>query len=108
MVSDKLPFLSAETLKNTSRMMTRDQPGSSLPLSAGAVRMRRHRERRKLGKTLISLELSSNTIATLVALGWLADNEQNDVDKIVAAFRRFAGRALAVARLGGLDRWYVP
>ena len=70
--------------------------------------MRRHRERRKLGKTLISFELSSSTIDTLVALGWLADNEQKDVSKIVNAFRRFAGRALVVARNGGRDRWCLP
>ena len=78
------------------------------PLSPSAERMRRHRERRKLGKTVISLELSGSTIETLVALGWLPESEQNDISKIVVAFRRFAGRALAVARHGGLDRWYIP
>jgi hypothetical protein len=35
-------------------------------------------------------------------------DQQDDLSAIAKAFRRFAGRALAVARNCGLDRWYIP
>jgi hypothetical protein len=52
--------------------------------------------------------IQRSTIETLVSLGWLHSDQQDDLAAIVAAFRGFAGRALVVARNGGPDRWYIP
>jgi hypothetical protein len=54
------------------------------------------------------LEIQRSTTDTLVNFGWLPADQQDDLSAIAKAFRRFAGRALAVARNGGLDRWYIP
>ena len=48
------------------------------------------------------------TIETLVVFGWPPPGQGDDLGAIIAAFRRFAGRALIAARNGGLDRWYFP
>jgi hypothetical protein len=133
--------------------------------SPSAVRMRRARERRRQGGSIVSLEVGSGAIANLIALGWLSEPEhgnrgaityalvemikwaiqarvtspsgsqdqlcfmceiqrstiqtlitlgwlnaddQDDLAAIVRAFRRFVGRAIGVARNGGHDRWYLP
>ena len=60
------------------------------------------------GQLCFMCDIHRNTIETLVTLGWLAADQQNDIGTIVKAFRRFAGRALVVARTGGPDRWYIP
>jgi hypothetical protein len=51
--------------------------------------------------------IQRSTIATLVSLGWLHADQQDDLGAIVKAFRGFAGRALVVARSGGPDQWYI-
>jgi hypothetical protein len=131
--------------------------------SPAAVRMRRTRERRRLGQAIVSLELRPKVTADLVGLGWLPvpgcgdkdaltsalielieraiearvtpalssqgkvsfksnaarptrwstsggcqPDQQDDLSAIAKAFRRVAGRSLAVACNGGLDRWYTP
>jgi hypothetical protein len=48
------------------------------------------------------------TVETLTAFGWLSVDQQDEAESIVTAFRRFAGRALDVARNRGHDRWYIP
>ena len=53
-------------------------------------------------------ELKPSTIGTLVHLGWLRADQQEDLTAIVTGFRRFAGRSLGVARNGAFDRWYCP
>jgi hypothetical protein len=45
-----------------------------------------------------------STIETLVTLEWLRADQQDDLAAIVKAFRRFVGRALAVARNEERDR----
>ena len=60
------------------------------------------------GKASFMLEIQRGTTDTLVNFGWLAADQQDDLSAIAKAFRRFAGRALAVARNCGLDRWYIP
>jgi hypothetical protein len=60
------------------------------------------------GQLCFMCDIHRNTIETLVTLGWLAADQQNDIGTIVKAFRRFAVRALVVARTGGPDRWYIP
>ena len=44
--------------------------------------------------------IQRSTLETLVCLGWLHADDQGDLAAIVAAFRRFAERALDVAREG--------
>jgi len=44
-------------------------------------------------------ELKPSTIRTLVHLGWLRADQQDDLGAIVTAFRRFAGRSLDIARI---------
>jgi hypothetical protein len=53
-------------------------------------------------------EIKSSTTDTLVNFGWLPADQRDDLSAIVKAFRRFAGRSLAVARNSGPDRWYIP
>ena len=60
------------------------------------------------GKVSFMLEIQRGTTDTLVNFGWLPADQQDDLSAIAKAFRRFAGRALAVARNCGLDRWYIP
>jgi hypothetical protein len=51
--------------------------------------------------------LKPATIETLVTFGWLPADQGDDLGSIIRAFRRFAGRALDVARNSGPDRWYI-
>ena len=60
------------------------------------------------GKASFMLEIQRGTTDTLVNFGWLPADQQDDLSAIAKAFRRVAGRSLAVARNGGLDRWYIP
>jgi hypothetical protein len=60
------------------------------------------------GKVSFMLEIQRSTTDTLVNFGWLPADQQDDLSAIAKAFRRFAGRALAVARNSGPDRWYIP
>jgi hypothetical protein len=60
------------------------------------------------GQLCFLCDIQRSTIATLISLGWLHADQQDDLAEIVKAFRGFAGRALAVARNGGRDRWYLP
>ncbi len=60
------------------------------------------------GKVCFFCEIKRSTIDTLVELRWLRADQRDDLAAIVTAFRRFVGRALAVARNCGLDRWYIP
>ena len=135
------------------------------PPSPAALRMRRARERRRQGGSIVSLEVGSGAIAALVGLGWLPEpdrgdknaitralveiikrafqarvipwtasqdqisfmcdihqstietlidlgwlhgDDQDNLAAIVKAFRRFVGRAIGVACNGGHDRWYLP
>ena len=45
-------------------------PAVSAP-SAAAARMRKSRERRRQGETIVSLKLGSSDISDLAALGWI-------------------------------------
>jgi hypothetical protein len=61
------------------------------------------------GKVSFMLEIQQRTIRTLVHLGWLRADQQDDLAAIVAGFRRFAGRSHEIARNGGgLGQWYFP
>jgi hypothetical protein len=52
-------------------------------------------------------DLRATTIDTLVSLGWLPPKHADDINEIAKAFRRFAGRALDVARRGKLELWNI-
>ena len=55
------------------------------------------------GRTSCVCDLQPTTVDTLIGLRWLPAKRAEGVDAIVTAFRRFAGRALDVARRGALD-----
>jgi len=55
------------------------------------------------GRTSIMCDLPPTTVETLIGLRWLPADHARDVDAIGIAFRRFAGRALGVARRGAVD-----
>jgi hypothetical protein len=52
--------------------------------------------------------IKRTTIETLIETGWLRGDQQDDPSAIAKAFRRFAGRALSVARNGGPGQWFFP
>jgi hypothetical protein len=60
------------------------------------------------GQVSFVLDIQRGTIDTLVTLGWLHADDQDEFGAIVKAFRSFAAHALAVARNGGRDRWRLP
>jgi hypothetical protein len=51
--------------------------------------------------------LQGTTVDALISLGWLQADCAGDIDAIAKAFRRFAGRALDVARRGAFDLWNI-
>ena len=50
-------------------------------------------------------EIKRSTIETLVELGWLRADQQDNLAAIRTAFRRFAGRSLDIARNSRPDRY---
>jgi hypothetical protein len=75
--------------------------------SPTALRVRRLRERRREGDVCCSCTLRRGFVEALIAFGWLHYGQQDDRRAVAAAFRGFAARALAVARNGSPDRWYL-
>jgi hypothetical protein len=59
------------------------------------------------GQVCFTCGLQGTTVDALISLGWLQADCAGDVDAIAKAFRRFAGRALDVARRGALDLWNI-
>jgi len=59
-------------------------------------------------KVTFSCDIHPGTVDTLIEFGWLTIDQQDDLEAIALAFRRFAGRALEVARNGGPTRWFYP
>jgi hypothetical protein len=57
------------------------------------------------GQVCFACDLRASTIDTLISLGWLPTEHADDINAIAKAFRRFAGRALDVARSGTLALW---
>jgi len=60
-----------------------------------------------LGYVCFACDLKGTTVDTLASLGWLPAEHADDINEIAKAFRRFAGRALDVARGGALDLWNI-
>ena len=68
------------------------------PVSAGAERMRRYRERRRRGLSCIRVELRRSEVDALIAQGLLAPAERQDRGALAAALHRFLDRHPIAAR----------
>ena len=66
----------------------------ALPSSSAALRMRRHRERRRDGLRCMTIELRETEVAELVRKGFLEEDARNDSQALRNAFYRFLDRTL--------------
>ena len=64
--------------------------------TAGATRMRRHRERRKRAGVLVEFEIVETMLEDLVALDWLDAADRGSRDAVAVAVVALAARALAL------------
>lgn len=62
--------------------------------SAAALRMRRHRERRRDGLRCMTIELRETEVTALVRKGLLSDDARNDLKAVKRAFYGFLDRTL--------------
>jgi hypothetical protein len=62
--------------------------------SAAALRMRRHRERRKDGLRCMTIELRQTEVAALIRKGFLPEDGRNDRRAVLSAFYGFLDGAL--------------
>jgi hypothetical protein len=68
------------------------------PSSAGALRMRRHRERRRRTMRCMFIELREAEVAALILGGLLTEETQNDTRAVKTAFYEFLDRTLGSMR----------
>jgi hypothetical protein len=67
--------------------MSEPSNGMNAPTpSASALRMRRHRERRKDGLRCMTIELRATEIGALIRKGFLRDDACNDFRAVKSAF----------------------
>jgi hypothetical protein len=71
------------------------------PPSAAAVRMRRHRERRRDGLRCMAIELRETEVTALIRKGLLRDDARNDLQAVRSAFYGFLDRTLDSSRETG-------
>lgn len=69
---------------------------SDIKRAGGTERMRRHRAQRRAGIVRVDFYLSAQGIGLLVALGWLAESDQQNPQAAKEAFNRFVDRAATV------------
>ena len=62
--------------------------------SAAALRMRRHRERRRDGLRCMTIELRETEVSALIRKGLLSDDARNDLKAVKRAFYGFLDRTL--------------
>lgn len=62
--------------------------------SAAALRMRRHRERRRDGLRCMTIELRETEVTALIRKGLLSDDARNDLKAVKRAFYGFLDRTL--------------
>ena len=67
---------------------------NALPISHGAMRMRRHRQRRRDGLRCLNIQLRETEIDTLIRRGLLKSETRNDANAIIEAFYAFLDHAL--------------
>jgi hypothetical protein len=63
-------------------------------ISAAALRMRRHRERRRDGLRCVTIELRETEITALIRKRFLSENARNDLRAVKSAFYGFLDGAL--------------
>ncbi len=73
-------------------------------VTPAAIRMRRTRERRRVGTVCFRLQLDASGIETLVAAGWLAPRDRAAQTAVTEAFLRMANKALALRITAGDKR----
>jgi hypothetical protein len=84
-------------------MTGQTEPAPARTRSPSAERMRRLRERRRLGKVCFQFELDPWAISGLIELRWLPASRRDDHDSVVHAFHRFVAFALDMTRNTGRD-----
>jgi hypothetical protein len=62
--------------------------------SSAALRMRRHRERRRDGLRCVTIELRETEVTALIRKRFLAENARNDLRAVKTAFYGFLDRTL--------------
>jgi hypothetical protein len=62
--------------------------------SAAALRMRRHRERRRRAMRCITIELRETEVTALIRKGLLRDDARNNLQAVKKAFYGFLDRTL--------------
>jgi hypothetical protein len=62
--------------------------------TAAALRMRRHRERRRDGLRCVTIELRETEITALIRKRFLSENARNDLRAVKSAFYGFLDGAL--------------
>jgi hypothetical protein len=69
--------------------------GGDMPApSAAALRMRRHRDRRREGLRCMTIELRETEVSALISKGLLRDDARNDHRAVKSAFYSFLDRTL--------------
>ena len=68
------------------------------PVSAAAVRMRRHRARRRDGLRSLTIELHEREVDALIRSGFLEKGSRNDANAVTQALYRFFDRVFRVTR----------
>jgi hypothetical protein len=63
-------------------------------ISGAALRMRRHRERRRHGLRCMTIELRETEVAALIRKGLLTEDARNDRQAVLRAFYGFPDGAL--------------
>ena len=75
--------------------MSEPSDGVAAPaLSAAALRMRRHRERRRDGLRCMTIELRETEVAVLIRKGLLKEDARDDLQAVKIAFYGFLDRTL--------------
>jgi hypothetical protein len=75
--------------------MSGGNDGTDIPtLSAAALRMRRHRERRRDGLRCMTIELRETEITALIRNGLLKEDVRSDLRAVKTAFYGFLDRTL--------------
>jgi hypothetical protein len=75
--------------------MSGTSDGMVLPKpSAAALRMRRHRERRKDALRCLTIELRETEVTALIRKGLLKEDVRNDLRAVKSAFYGFLDRTL--------------
>ena len=80
-------------MTNESHLGQRDGRDAPAP-SAAALRMRRHRERRRDGLRCVTIELRETEVSALIRKGLLSDDARNDLKAVKRAFYGFLDRTL--------------